>query len=105
MVSIKNDRDYNENEYKECLNRNNGLETLAEAEYRFKLLKGRQDNVVDFTETKENIEKLFIESFTYKWYKRVIEKLKANNWTIEEAYNKVKNTGRKLSYISNIKNT
>jgi hypothetical protein len=100
---LENDKNFNEDEYRKILEDNNGRENFAIAEYRQQLLKQRDDEE-DFAETKDNIQRLFLEDFDERQYNKIVKKLKENGWTLEQAYNKVKNSGCRLMSVSVIKN-
>jgi hypothetical protein len=100
---LKADEDYKEEKYREILRCNKGDEFFSISEYREKLLRQRK-NKNDYSDNLDNMKRLFIEDFKESELKTILKLLKLNGWTIEQAYNKVKNTGCQLMNVSVIKN-
>lgn len=99
------EKGFNKQEYEELISsKSDMLKFTAYPEYRWQLLKRRDNENLDFKETKENVVRLFLESFSDGEYKRLLKNLKANGWTLEQAYKRVLETGRTISYISRIRN-
>lgn len=100
---LSRDVNYNENDYKDLLLKYKNREFMAMPEYRYILLQKRDIEKEDYTENKDNFERLFLERFTDGQYKRLIKRMKNNGWTTKELFSEVCKTGRLADYISTIK--
>jgi hypothetical protein len=97
------DGNFCEDEYKSIAKQCEGREYIIYPKYRYILLGKRDINNEDFTISKGNFERLFLQRFTDKQFKRLLDRMKFNGWLTKGLFQEVQKTGNNVDSISALK--
>lgn len=100
---LTKDVNFNEEEFEEIVKENKGREYMVIPQYRYILLQKRDVENEDYMVSKDNFERLFLETFTDGQYKRLLNRMKYNGWIVRNLFCEVCRTGALVDNISTVK--
>ena len=91
---FRGSKNYDDEMFRYMLNKYNDCNGRAYMEYRNMLIK--QSAPLDFNDSRENLEVLFIEPIQENTYKRILKCFKVCGWDVKSAYDRIFETGDSL---------